>query len=430
MPKSRIVAGTQYDFPDDYSDQQVQAILTQQGIIKPTLALTPGGPQAMTKQSDLPIDWSAVGRAATEALPALGAAGMVMAGPEGWIPAIGLAALGGGGGEASRQLINRATGGPAPATSTEAATDIGKEALFNAAAEGGGRAVASGVGALMPSAERMYQSALKPRGSLDQVKAVVQTGLREGIPVSEQGLNQTGALIDSINSDIMQGIRARQAQGLTIDPNAVNARVDSLMQRYGNTLDKQKAQDVIDQVKQRLLDLTGSRPIPVEQAQAMKQAEGQLVREAYGKPFFDVTIEDRARQQVVRGLKEEIENVFPEIKSLNAREGQLINLEKALTDFVKREGNKPMSSFGTSVRGLAVAAATGNPHMALEAMLLSGALEDPAIKSRIALGVKFAASIGKVKQAVAPVINMPNLIRGTEAWMNMYPHLGALAGQR
>src|SRR5919204_4449783 len=65
----------------------------------PSLSMNPSGPRSVTGgQSELPIDWNGVAHTATKALPAIGAAAMVAAGPEGWLPAIGLAALGGRGG--------------------------------------------------------------------------------------------------------------------------------------------------------------------------------------------------------------------------------------------------------------------------------------------------------------------------------------------
>ena len=88
-----------------------------------------------------------------------GATAMTLAaGPVGIPAAVGVAALGGGGGVAIKQLIDRARGAQAPATSLEAATEIGKEGAIQGAIEG----VARGAGKLAEKA--VYPAGKKALG--------------------------------------------------------------------------------------------------------------------------------------------------------------------------------------------------------------------------------------------------------------------------
>lgn len=404
-------------------------------------------PQAVTKQNDLPIDWKGVVRTGAKALPAIGAAGAVMAGPAGWLPAIGMAALGGGAGAAAEQGVDAAIGDPV--TLGSAAKEVGKEAIFNGLAEGGGRLVGSAIGRLAErfTPEALYQSALKPRGGgkdLGKVREIVQTGLSEKIPVSEAGLDRTSQIIDDLNGQISAGIQARKSMGLTVDPELVVRRIDEAAARYKDTTEYPDAVAAATKLKQRFYETAGIKrgtveaaptatdpytvsvtqgsgpeAIPVDRAQRIKQMEGALVRKAYGKPNAEVSFDDEFRKQMVRGLKEEIESVFPEVKGLNDRERKLIGLERALQDFVKREGNHQRTGIGTPLMAIGAAAATGNPMVGLEAALLRGALEDPTIKSRLGMMIQSAQFIGRAKKATEKVINLPNAIRSAKTFGDM-----------
>lgn len=129
------------EFPDGVSDAQISAAL--QAIPKVN---APNAPKART-WTDLAVD----------AIPAVtGTAGAVIGGlggtafgfGVGGVPgAAGGAALGAAGGEAAKQLINRVRGADAPATSLEAAKDIGM-----AGAEAGvTTAVLGAAGKMLPS---------------------------------------------------------------------------------------------------------------------------------------------------------------------------------------------------------------------------------------------------------------------------------------
>jgi hypothetical protein len=88
--------------------------------------------------------WKRYAHTGAEALPTLGmiAGGLLGAPAAGPPGAIGGAALGGAGGEAWRQNLNRALGYEAPQAPAEAGKQIGKAGLIGAATEIGGRGVA------------------------------------------------------------------------------------------------------------------------------------------------------------------------------------------------------------------------------------------------------------------------------------------------
>jgi hypothetical protein len=107
------------------------------------------------------------------------------------------------------------------------------------------------------------------------------------------------------------------------------------------------------------------------------------------------------QKALARGLKEEIEAVFPEIKSLNAREGSLIELQNALNRFVSREANHQMTGIGTPLVAIA-GATTAGAHTGIALGAIRAVLEAPAIKSKIAIALTRA---GAGKSATLPNIN-------------------------
>ena len=127
--------GTIHVFPDDATDDQIVAVL--------------GGSSAPNTPAKPERTWTDT---AVDALPAAG--GMVgsLIGGGKWNPlgATG-AALGGGFGEASRQLINRVRGAEAPDTMGEAASDIAEQAAIQSGLQLGGRAVIKGVQRIAPA---------------------------------------------------------------------------------------------------------------------------------------------------------------------------------------------------------------------------------------------------------------------------------------
>ncbi len=316
------------------------------------------------------------------------------------------------------------------------------QAMKNAAAMAGGvaagaSAIGAGVRAAAPTASRIYQSALKPPlgGQLGKkAPQIVETGIREGIPTSEAGFATAGNRIDQINQQIMDGIQARQQAGMTVDLRNVTKRLNDLKERAKFMDDPEGELKAIQAVEQDFLQghsqkgafqpieratefegfypagpqkqVVTSTEVPLGDAQRMKQTIGTDIRKKYGEMK---AYEVEAKKQLVRGLKEEIEAVFPEVKALNRREGGLIELEESLRRFVNRENNHQLISPFTLMLGAGAATggvASGHAAEGIGAgvftTLLRMAMENPEIKSKIAIAARKAAQSG-IPQGAAGV---------------------------
>jgi hypothetical protein len=127
--------------------------------------------------------------------------------------------------------------------------------------------------------------------------------------------------------------------------------------------------------------------IPVDQAQAMKQGTYQQLKgRAYGE-LKSATIE--SQKALARGLKEELEAQFPEIKGLNAQEGQFFNLQGTIEKALARIGNHQLIGIGTPIMAGAGGAVGGAP-AAGAAGVLKLVLDNPTVKSRLAIAINKA----------------------------------------
>lgn len=259
---------------------------------------------------------------------------------------------------------------------------------------------------------RLYQSSLKPQTgsalSEAQRAKIIETGIRERIPVSEGGLNKTASTVDALNQEVAGKLAARSDElGPVISPEAVASRVDEVKPTFRQQVNPEADMNALEASRQEFLRQHSENqpytkiepspeggyvpveevPNPVEQpltlsgAQAEKTGTYRQLRKKYGELGSAQT---EAQKALARGLKEEIYNLYPELKDLGAREGALIDLEGQLSRFVAREGNKQLGGIGTPITAGAAHAA-GLP--ALPVAIVKSAMEWAPIKSRLAIAL-------------------------------------------
>ena len=286
--------------------------------------------------------------------------------------------------------------GPAAAAAGEqigtgdVAGGLGTGAGLLAGTVGAGPVARAAGKAAQPLAQRageaLYQSALKPtKAILKDVRVpkgagpdaarqtLVQTGLREGIPVSQRGAEKAAGLIDNLNAEVDARLAAAEQAGKTVDPAFVEAQIREVAQDFTHQVNAQPDLAAIATVRENFLTnpnvaqpvfpvqseaaalqghLQAGRspasfvapspelapgPIPIRTAQQMKSNTYRGLRGKYGTERT-ATIE--AEKAGARGLKEQIETqAGDDIAALNAREGQLIPLEQAVADAMRRRGN-------------------------------------------------------------------------------------------
>jgi len=343
--------------------------------------------------------------------------------PEGAIPAILAAGLGGAGGSAVEQGVRKVANLPgAPSSVGEFAGEAGKEALLNAGGEGVGRIINGVIGRTVGryfDPERLYQSALKPPPSMGSrsIQKVVNAGVKEGVPVNEQAAELATQKIDDL-SDRVANHLAMAKSGVTVDPRAAVTGLQPLRDQFTQGSGDPAYLKAINKVEKNFLNRHPAPMAPAD-AQATKQAlykEVRLANQNAYKGGQPVGLDTQAKQEIADGLKSELENMFPEIKNLNQREGALIELRKALERFTNREGNKQLIPYFSTVMALGSAGAgalTGHATAGAEggaaligAQLVKSMLDNPEVKSKLAIALDKAGNTaaGRVIKRAAPYV--------------------------
>lgn len=280
-------------------------------------------------------------------------------------------------------------GGAAAATSPKAGTVANPKPVLS-------RAVLLG-----RTPGQAYESALKPSTTMPEAQraGIVNTGLTENIPVSKGGLEKIADRIDELNNKIAATIQTGAKQGAVVDPQAVAARTGAVRNQFATQVTPKSDLEAIDSATNEFLS-GNQNSIPLDQAQAMKQGTYRaLGKKAYGE-MKGARVE--AEKALARGLKEEIAVQFPEIGKLNASESQLLDLQPALERAVNRIGNHQLGGIGAPITAGATRAITGSGKLAAAAGLLKAVLDDPYIKSKLAIalsqkGVPHAQALARVQ---------------------------------
>lgn len=245
------------------------------------------------------------------------------------------------------------------------------------------RAGASRALLLGKTPEGAYESALKPSTVIPAAKRaqIVATGLQEGIPVSKAGAEKLQALIDDVNSQI----------GTTIATNPTAPIPRAAATRYIPDLKAKFSQQVsptadLNAIDATVADFTASHPatLPAETAQLIKQGTyARIGDRAYGEVGTATT---EAEKALARGLKDELVTAFPELKELNARDSTLYGLQPVIERAVSRIGNHQLLGIGTPI-AVEAGGMVGGKGMAGTAGFVKAVLDNPNVKSRLAIGL-------------------------------------------
>jgi hypothetical protein len=343
---------------------------------------------------------------ATENAPTVGGAigGMVggaVAGPPG---AVGGAALGGAAGSLAKAAIQR------PQEALAHPLETAGYALANAAgqgaAEGVGQAVAKGIPA---AATAVYRGYLKPSlaaASIHNADAVVDTAIKEALPISRSGAEKGQALISKLK-DQVTAIQKNSPNLTDLHQVADELRMwatKTFFKPGVPTSDFDAALKVADSIdKHASLGLqAGAASIPVDQTFAQGIKSG-LQQTGANASILDSAATKQANEAGGHFMRTAMEKATPEIAGLNARESKLIPAVEAISRAVQRDSNTYQDFRG--VRGILSTAVggeeykrTGDPWGAAVAAAGMYAGTKPAVISRAAI---VASRLGKMS-GIAP----------------------------
>ena len=234
------------------------------------------------------------------------------------------------------------------------------------------------------TAADLYASALKPSTTLAAAERAkrVQTGLANEIPVSEAGADKLNSLVQDLRNKVSGTIASNPAA--TVNKYAVASRLGDTAKKFSNQVTPEADLQAIGEAGNEFLR-NQPENISATQAQALKTGTyQQLKSQAYGQ-LKPAAVE--AQKALARGLKEELETQFPEIKGLNAKESELIGLDKSLERAVNRVQNWEQIGLGTPMAAGAMAAVTKSTPLGVAAGTMAAVLRNPILKSKLAIAL-------------------------------------------
>lgn len=234
------------------------------------------------------------------------------------------------------------------------------------------------------AASKLYESALKPSTTLSPAEraSTVSTGLNNAIPVSESGLDKLSGLVNDLNSTVQAKIQAGAQAGATVNKYAVASRLGKTANQFATQVNPEADLNAVSRSGNEFLQNQPTQ-IPADVAQQIKSGTyKQLGNKAYGE-LDSASIE--AQKALARGIKEELQKQFPEIQGLNSAEGKLLDLQPILERAVGRIRNHQLIGIGTPIAGAAGAAVTGSSGIGAVSGILKAVVDDPIVKSRLAI---------------------------------------------
>jgi hypothetical protein len=244
----------------------------------------------------------------------------------------------------------------------------------------------------LPGAEGILESGAKWSTTLspEARKRVSQTMLREKIVLNPKGYEKLENTVDDLNSQIKTALAPHNEK--PIDAEAVLRRTSEAKSKANKSYDRKGQLAKVEEEVSAFRDNWGDN-LTVADAQAIKQDIYKQLKSHYdsvakGGPGKYTDGEIAAKKNIAKGLKEEIEAAAGDanIKALNARESDLLNLEPHLRRAVGRVGNHNILSLD-DVLAAGVGSAVGGPVGVVAAGVAKRALGAPAMKSRIAIGL-------------------------------------------
>jgi hypothetical protein len=318
-----------------------------------------------------------------------------------------------------------------------------QDAAIGSAFQGAGNLVGKGItNYLIPSklGQNMYRRSMsinKMDWTEAEKKAATEFGLSKKIIASEEpgaisswlgmkGKADVKNEIRDLNNQVTNIINEADQVGNTINAQKVVQRLDDLIDK-GKRIEPADPEfiKIIEKIKDDFLYKKSKNPegdivkmtrneIPIADARRMKQHIYKAYEDFYGSPNA-VKTEITGKKALARGLKEELENKYPQIKELNLSQSELLNFLDPLNRTLQRNAEKSMVSEAASAAAMTTAG-YHTPYM--WASHGRRALTSDAIGSRMAvlLDMLKTKSPGEVRKIIGAAT--PNALIGIGNYKN------------
>ena len=235
---------------------------------------------------------------------------------------------------------------------------------------------------------KLYQSAAKFGTTVSPAKrkAMTETALANQVMPRSAGVAKLDDLIDSLNTQIDDFVAETALSGEKVPRRVIYQYINRVKNEVGGmnldaTKDVEKINRLINSFEDHL-DNIGKKELTAKDLQDLKRSTYKSIDFDKKKMKGSQAVE-KTRKAIARAAKEEIEKLIPEVKQLNAKEGDLIELKEALEKAANRIENRDLIGIGMPIKGGLGAMVGGTPGAA--AAITVGLFDTPTVKAKLAL---------------------------------------------
>lgn len=203
----------------------------------------------------------------------------------------------------------------------------------------GGSVAPSAAPVMQQGARKLMQSANKPAmAALETGEAQrgIETLLKEGINVSEGGVNTLRSNISGLNKQIADAIAN---SGATVSKSDVTQKIGELLRKAKQQVNPDADLNAIRTAYREFVNhplLQNLQDIPVALAQELKKGTYRALEGKYGEVG---KASDEAQKAMARGLREGVSKAVPEVAELNAKDADMIAALNIANRRVLQQGN-------------------------------------------------------------------------------------------
>jgi len=239
----------------------------------------------------------------------------------------------------------------------------------------------------------MYQSAVKFGTTLtaEQRKAVTKTALVEKIMPTNKGMLKLKDKIDDFNTKITERVNDKMYTGNDIKVEELYRGLEEIKDKMKQISDEPLGwESAFDGIKAQLEEASKTPIRTPMQVQKIKQNIYKQLSSYYEK-LKSEPAKTYLRKEIARNARKALEEIIPEIKQLNAKEGVLIDLWDAVGSKANRITNRDLIGIGLPIKmgtgagvGFMVAGETGG-QIGTQLGFILGVFDTPQVKAKLAL---------------------------------------------
>lgn len=187
----------------------------------------------------------------------------------------------------------------------------------------------------------------------------------------------------------------------SIEGKQLSSYLDELRESYKAIPGEEAAVSTIENIQNGIVNKGVLNP---KEANELKRTIYEKIANSYGKGTLEVPAKAEAQKMLARGLKQEIEKVIPEAKSLNEKQAVYLQVKKAI-DRVLNQPRKGIAGTGIGwydlmLGGIGLGATGGDYETAAKLVVGKKLIESATIRTGVAKMFQYFNNLSPTKKAM------------------------------